>query len=154
MAGGVAHDVNNNLTVALTCADLIERVARAGTREPSDEGKTQQLCAAIREACSNASALTRQLLTLGRRDVLKLEAVSVARVLERVERLLQSSLGRRVRVTVSVPGELPPVYVDARQLEQVGDQPGHRRPRRHAGRRRRSASSPSAATVCPRATAS
>jgi CheY-like chemotaxis protein len=104
--------VNNNLMVALACAELIERTAGADTQ-------VQQFCASIRAACSNASSLSRQLLTLGRRDVSQPELVSLATLLQRIERLLQTSVGKRVRVQVAVPSNLPRVRVDPKQLEQV-----------------------------------
>jgi signal transduction histidine kinase/ActR/RegA family two-component response regulator len=112
MAGGVAHDVNNNLTVALAGAELIERSSA------TDE-KARRLGASIREACENASMLTRQLLALGRRELTRPEVVRVGAVLPRVERLLHSMLGRGVALSVSIPPDLPPVLVDPRQLEQV-----------------------------------
>lgn len=112
VAGGVAHDVNNNLTVALTAAELIERAANSDPR-------IRQLGASIREACENASILTRQLLALGRRELSRPEVIEVAAVLPRLERLLRTTIGRAIALRIAVPSDLPAVYVDPRQLEQV-----------------------------------
>ncbi len=112
VAGGVAHDVNNNLTVMLAGAELIERAEQADDR-------VRQLAASILDACHSASLLTRQLLTLGRRDLARPERVDVASTLSRIERLLRATLGRGVKLTMTAAPNLPPVHVDPRQLEQV-----------------------------------
>ena len=112
VSGCMAHDINNNLTVTLASVELIERKA-------GQDGAMRGLCESIRQAVENASGLTRQLLTLGRRDVSRPQIVELPGVFERLERLLSTVLGHAVQLTITLPEQVPPVLVDAGQLEQV-----------------------------------
>lgn len=112
LAGGLAHDVNNNLTVALTYAELIERRATA-------DPMIGEMCATIKEACSNASKLGQQLLSVGRGDALAPQRVSLQGATQHLERLLRATVGKGVHLRVEIPQDLPEVYVDPVQLERV-----------------------------------
>lgn len=108
LAGGVAHDVNNNLTVALANATLLQKRG-AATPELQD----------IIDACENAATLTRQLLAIGRRDVMQREVVPVRDILLKLERVMGSALGSEIRGRVELPPPEVTVRVDASQLLQA-----------------------------------
>jgi signal transduction histidine kinase len=59
LAGGVAHDFNNALTVILACASEL-------TRDPKDDA-TRELAVDIERAARAAAATTRQLLTFAKK---------------------------------------------------------------------------------------
>jgi PAS domain S-box-containing protein len=107
LAGGVAHDFNNMLTIILGSVELLQR------RSPSEE--TQ----AIKEAATRAVSLTRQLLAFGRRQVLQAESVELGRAFEEARPLLERLLHEEIRLEVMRPPR--PVYavVDRAQLDQV-----------------------------------
>jgi len=113
LAGGLVHDVNNNLAAAQAGAELIERNASADER-------SRRLARSIREACENAGALSRQLLALGRGgQAADLQEVEVPTVFRRLERLLQTIVGEEIGVEFSAEDDLPCVYANPQQLEQV-----------------------------------
>ncbi|MEZ6183605.1 MAG: PAS domain-containing protein [Planctomycetota bacterium] len=112
LAGGVAHDFNNLLTAILGYSDLTLRrlaaddAARGGVEE-------------IHKAGQRAAALTRQLLSFSRRQVLQLRVLNVNGLVEDMSKLLHRLLGEDVTLTVSLGAGLPCVKVDPSQLEQV-----------------------------------
>ncbi len=108
LAGGVAHDFNNVLTVILGYCELLRRRQRASTE--LDE---------ISSAARRASQLTRQLLAFGRRQVLQVEAVDLNGLIRGLQRLLRRSVGDDIVVTTTLADEALWVVVDAGQMEQV-----------------------------------
>ncbi len=112
LAGGVAHDFNNLLSIVLGASESIERDLPVGSPLREDVKD-------IREAAERGAALTRQLLSLGRREVRAAELLDVNAVVQNVSRLLVRALGPRVHTDVQLdPGALT-VVADAGQLEQV-----------------------------------
>jgi two-component system, cell cycle sensor histidine kinase and response regulator CckA len=111
LAGGVAHDFNNILTVIRTYVGLaIERA--------SDEALRGDL-ETVQDAAMRAAALTRQLLAVSRRQVMRREVLRVGEVVTDLTRLLTRTLSEDVRLAVHLAKEEPYVEVDRSQLEQV-----------------------------------
>ena len=112
LAGGVAHDFNNLLSVMLGAAEsLSEMLPR--------ESALREDVRDIRESAERGAALTRQLLSLGRRDVHAPTFVDINEIVQRVTRLLQRVIGPQVRTEVTSATQALIVYADAGQLEQV-----------------------------------
>ncbi len=65
LAGGVAHDFNNMLTVILSCVESLRMDAEAG--QPAQAEDVDE----IRAAADRAHDLTRQLLAFARRQVIQ-----------------------------------------------------------------------------------
>lgn len=111
LAGGIAHDFNNALTVILGTAESITfarslDAARGGARD-------------IIDASRRAAELTRQLLTLGRRQVSKPRAVHMEEFLGRFRCTLPRVLPSHISVRVDVePGD-PVASVDPAELERA-----------------------------------
>ena len=112
LAGGVAHDFNNLLTVILGSCDLLAvRPEVAGSEVPE--------LAAIRDAAESAASLAAQLLTFGRKQSRRPQALDLAAVVERVRGLVTPLLGRSVTLIVEArPGEAL-THADPGQVEQV-----------------------------------
>ena len=113
LAGGVAHDFNNMLTVILASAELafdaLERDHRAW-----------QDVEAVRAAAQRGVDLTGQLLTFSRRQVLAPSATDVGGVVRDLGPLLQRLVGRAVTVVLAIPASRQrPALVDSHQLEQA-----------------------------------
>jgi PAS domain S-box-containing protein len=112
LAGGVAHDLNNLLSPVLSFADLLLEEAAPASQQAEDLGQ-------IKRAAERARDLTRQLLALGRKQVLDIRTLDLRTELARFERLLRLALREDVRLVQRIPATLGPVRADPGQLEQV-----------------------------------
>ena len=112
LAGGIAHDFNNLLTAITGYAQL----AREALAE--QDGTAADLDEVLR-ASERASALTRQLLAFGRRQVLEHVPVDLNRIVAETEQMLVRLLGETIAIERRLDPELAPVQADPAQLEQV-----------------------------------
>ncbi|MGZ3545625.1 MAG: PAS domain S-box protein [Gemmatimonadaceae bacterium] len=112
LAGGVAHDFNNLLTVILSYTDmLIEGVA---PKDPRAEDLDQ-----IRKAAVAAAALTRQLLTFSRQQVIEPRLLDLNEVVSGSVKMLERLIGEDVELKTALVSEPLTLMIDPGQLEQV-----------------------------------
>jgi two-component system cell cycle sensor histidine kinase/response regulator CckA len=112
LAGGIAHDFNNLLTVVIAHAEFLLRGGPDAPEWRDDIGK-------ITEAAMRAATLTRQLLAFGRKQVLLPRTLALNEVIERIGSVLDASIGEEIRLSLSLAPDLPPIFADPGQLEQV-----------------------------------
>jgi two-component system cell cycle sensor histidine kinase/response regulator CckA len=112
LVGGVAHDFNNMLGVILGTTDLL-----AFDLAPDDPRR--QDFEIIAETAQRASALTRQLLAIGRRGHGAPQALDAHLVLEGARTLLEKLLGVNISLTIELEAESSWIVIDPTQLEQV-----------------------------------
>lgn len=112
LTGGIAHDFNNLLTVMSGSLQLLEE------RCSEDPDSAELIASALRSACRGAE-LTRKLLAFARRQRLSPTAVSPARLLEDLEKMLRRTLGDTIQLVVECPADAPAVYADASQLDSA-----------------------------------
>lgn len=112
LAGGIAHDFNNTLSVIVGFAEMLRE-------QLAEKDPLQEHCAQIARAAERATSLTRQLLAFGRKQVLRLEVMSPADVIRRLERVLARVLGADVELQVRLPSDLGLIRADPAQVEQV-----------------------------------
>jgi two-component system, cell cycle sensor histidine kinase and response regulator CckA len=116
LAGGVAHDFNNLLMVIGGYAGLL-------LRRVADDPEHAKEVEAIARAADRASAITGQLLTISRHQVVAPEVVDVDAVLEEMGSVLALAAGGGVDVSIihqSLPDDPPRLtLIDPAQLEQV-----------------------------------
>jgi two-component system cell cycle sensor histidine kinase/response regulator CckA len=112
LAGGVAHDFNNLLSVIQGTADLILMDAEPGSAVRADVEE-------IRHAAEQGASVTRQLLAFSRKQRLEPAAVDLNAEIRRSEKMLRRLLGEDVRLETSLQDGIPPLFVDAGQMEQV-----------------------------------
>jgi nitrogen-specific signal transduction histidine kinase/ActR/RegA family two-component response regulator len=112
LAGGVAHDFNNMLTIILGYSDLL--LDSLNERDPLRESVL-----AIDEAATRAARLTRQLLAFSRRQVLQFEVLDINAVVAGIREMAQRLIGEDITLTVSLQPDLRRVRADSAQLEQV-----------------------------------
>ncbi len=110
LTGGVAHDFNNLLMAVLGSLTLLEK------RLPDDPQCRRLLKNAVQGA-QRGAALTQRLLAFSRRQELKPEAVDLAALVGGMQELLKRALGLAVDLKCTFSDPLPPVLVDANQLE-------------------------------------
>jgi signal transduction histidine kinase/CheY-like chemotaxis protein len=112
LAGGVAHDFNNFLTVILGFSALAAEDLR-------DHPEALENLARVQSAAERAAALTRQLLIFGRRDRPQVEVVDLNTVIEGTDSILKAAVGEVVDLRIRLAEGLGPVRVDVSQIEQV-----------------------------------
>jgi two-component system, cell cycle sensor histidine kinase and response regulator CckA len=113
LAGGVAHDFSNVLAVILGYSDLLMRDLPAG------DPRIREYADGIVEAANRAVGVTRQLLTLSRKKLLRPEVLSVNKVVQDIGKLLSRAIGERIELTTRLGDQIPPILADADQLAQV-----------------------------------
>jgi signal transduction histidine kinase len=113
LAGGVAHDFNNMLTVILSCVAGIREAQERGT--PVDPEDVQQ----IQEAGERAREFTAQLLAFARRQVIAPVPLDLNGVVRSSERLLRRVIGEDVELVVRTQPGLWPILCDPAQMEQL-----------------------------------
>ena len=111
LAGGVAHDFNNMLTVVNGYADLLA-LALEGDERQADANE-------IRKAGARATELTAQLLAFGRRSKRALEPVDLNGRIEAMVPMLRRLLGEDIEFGVALDQTLGAVEADPSQLDQV-----------------------------------
>ena len=112
LAGGVAHDFNNLLAVILPHAEMAARTRDLAPRV------TESL-SAIGEAAARAATLTRQLLQLGRRNVLQPRDLDLNEEVTRFVRMLRRVLREDLSLHVQLASAALAVSVDTNMLDQV-----------------------------------
>jgi len=112
LAGGVAHDLNNLLTVIRGHTDLISLQIDPAHEIAEDVGR-------IREAADRASDLARQLLAFARRQVLAPTVVDLNAAVERLRPVLESLLSSDQALVIGLDPAAGNVRVDPSQLDQV-----------------------------------
>jgi PAS domain S-box-containing protein len=111
LAGGIAHETNNQMTVVLGTVAFLLRGATSGeVREDLEQ---------IRRAAENTAAITRQLLAFSRRQVLKPQVVDLNAAVSAVAPILRRALGESSRLALRLSPEVGPVTADPGQLDQV-----------------------------------
>ena len=112
LAGGVAHDFNNLLTVILSYSGML-------LGESSLNAEQREEIEGIRGAGESAAALTRQLLTFSRQDVLQPQYVHLNEHIESTTRMLCRLIGENVQLEVLANATQDVVFADPGQIQQV-----------------------------------
>jgi PAS domain S-box-containing protein len=112
LAGGVAHDFNNALTVILGFTDVLALQIGADTPMGQD-------LAEIRHAAQHAAGLTHQLLAFSRQQPLNLVIVDLNDLVRDASGMLQRLIGETVRVQTIIAASMCPLKADRAQLQQV-----------------------------------
>jgi PAS domain S-box-containing protein len=112
LAGGIAHDFNNLLTViAGNCDALLDEL-------PKGE-EAYAITGEIRDAGDRAAALTRQLLSFSRKEVMEARVVDLGSVVADTEKLLRRVLGEDVLLQILTGPEPLWVRIDPGSWVQV-----------------------------------
>jgi two-component system cell cycle sensor histidine kinase/response regulator CckA len=112
LAGGVAHDFNNMLTVITSYGDLLLGDLEAGDRRRDDIEE-------ILKAARGAATLTRQLLAFSRQEVIQPRPISVNAIVAGTEKMLKRVIGEDVELAADLAAEPSTVMCDPGQLEQI-----------------------------------
>jgi PAS domain S-box-containing protein len=112
LAGGVAHDINNILTVIASYTQLLlgDAALPHGMRDDMNE---------VRLAADRAAVLTRQLLAFSRKQILHPAVLDVNDVVGEMSSMLARLIREDVHLEVKLGVNVQPVFVDRGQLEQI-----------------------------------
>ena len=112
LAGGVAHDFNNVLTVITGRIDFLLGAPNLDAEQETD-------LAEIRKAAERAAELTRQLLAFSRKQLLQPRVVDLNRTLDEVEPMLRRLIGEDIQIRIMPGDDLGSVTADPGQLQQI-----------------------------------
>jgi signal transduction histidine kinase len=112
LAGGVAHDFNNIITIVLGHAELLKIQLEA-----LDEDASSSL--SILDAAERATRMTSQLLALGRRQPQRLEPIDVADLADQLSSFFRDVIGENIELLFSLDEDDCLVLGDRSHLEQI-----------------------------------
>ena len=112
LTGGVAHDFNNVLQVVKGSLELLRQ-------EHKDTADIMRRVDTAAGAVERGAKLAAQLLAFARKQPLQPKATSLARVVLRMEDMLQRALGDAIAMQLVISDSLWNTLVDPNQLEHV-----------------------------------
>jgi signal transduction histidine kinase len=112
LAGGIAHDFSNVLTVVTqACERLKDRIA-------SGTAATTEVDMILRN-CERAAALTHRLQAFSRQQVLAPRPLDLGRLIHTASELLEQFIGEDVHLSIEIAEDLSAVEADPVQMQQV-----------------------------------
>ncbi|MEM9463393.1 MAG: PAS domain-containing protein [Myxococcota bacterium] len=112
LSGGIAHDLNNLLTVLHTGAEILRDTAVASS-------DAAFIIDDIARASTRAAALTRHLLAYGRRQLLRPVRLDLNEVVEAQRERLLKEVGAQIELTLALAAKPCPVFVDHEGIVQA-----------------------------------
>ncbi|MBO6940083.1 MAG: response regulator [Deltaproteobacteria bacterium] len=110
LAGGIAHDFNNILAAIIGLGELI--ADQVGPETASD-------VRTLLDTAERGAAMTERLLAFARREEVTPVSFRIDELLEGLQTLLGRILGSRIDLTITIEQNLPSVFLDPSQLEQI-----------------------------------
>ena len=111
LAGGVAHHLNNILSIISSHASLLQE---AGPDEKTGE-HLDQICAAV----NRATSLSRQMLMVGGQLATRPEPLALNGLIQELDQTLRRVVGDKAGLQCALDPLLPPVFADPRVIEHV-----------------------------------
>jgi two-component system, cell cycle sensor histidine kinase and response regulator CckA len=112
LAGGIAHDINNLMTVVIGCGDLL-------LEELERDGEQWHLVKEMKDAGDRAVTMARQLLAFSRKQLLVTEVVRLDDIINRILPTLRRVIGSHITIDALHEELLGNVRVDVGQIDQV-----------------------------------
>ncbi len=112
LAGGVAHDMNNNLNAILSSVYALKKEMAAFGRAYPDLDT-------ITAACERGAQLTQNLLGFARKSTDRTETFSVNVILDGVRSILERTVSKDIRIETSLAPETPCIEGDKSQIENA-----------------------------------
>ena len=117
LAGGVAHDFNNLMTVVIGNLNSVERrLARSG---PADAAAIGRPITAAMQGAKRAASLTQRLLAFSRQQVLAPQQVDLNDLVASLSDMLTRTVGETIAVETILESGLWPTFADVSQLENA-----------------------------------
>lgn len=117
MAAGIAHEINQPLAAIATYSEALTRLLANGS---VDHDSLAQACSGIAKQARRASRVVENLRSLTRKHEPKREILDVNSLIHDAMRLVEADANsENIPVAVHYAPQLPEVYGDAAQLQQV-----------------------------------
>lgn len=112
LAGGVAHDFNNILTIILSSTILLQR----GIIEPEKFSKALDT---ITKASQRGASLVKQLLTFARKADVLFESVNVNEIVRELTKMLEETFPRTITFSLDLTEPISSITADVTQINQA-----------------------------------
>ncbi len=112
LAGGVAHDFNNMLTVILGFTHAA--MDRLDPSDPICRDLTE-----VRNAAQRSADLTKQLLTFARKQIIDPKVIDLNDTVQQMMGMLKRLMGETIQVAWHPEANLWPVKMDPSQIDQI-----------------------------------
>jgi PAS domain S-box-containing protein len=112
LSGGVAHDFNNLITGIIGITQDVREALGADSPHANDLRE-------VLEAAEKASALTRQLLAFGRRQITTPIVLDLNAIIRDMNKIFSRLLGEDIEVLMKLDPHLGAIKADQSQLEQL-----------------------------------
>ncbi len=112
LAGGVAHDYNNSLTIILGFADM-------ALKEVGAESRAARYLQEIIGAANRSAAITRQLLAFARKQIIEPVVMDLNATVESTLKMLRRLIGEDVELVWKPGSHLWKVKMDPAQVDQI-----------------------------------
>ncbi|HYC73184.1 MAG TPA: transporter substrate-binding domain-containing protein, partial [Opitutaceae bacterium] len=112
LVGGIAHEFNNLLTPIMLKVSTLQL-------ERTDDRRYQDDLGLMMTTLKRAADLTRRLLAFGRRSEARAENIPLAATVDNCIALLQQTIDRRIRITSSLPVDVPTLTGNATSVSQI-----------------------------------
>ena len=112
IAGGIARELNNSITTILGNVELARQ-------DMASHPRALESLEEIRSAGARARALVQQVLSFSRRQPTERKLLVLAPLIEESMHLLHATLPARVTLEVECDANVPAVFADPAQIEQI-----------------------------------
>lgn len=112
LVGGVAHDFNNLL-------NIVQGYVSAIRQDLANPMKLEESIDVIDGAVKEGASLVQQLLTIARKQKVKIELTNVNSLLTKMAKWLENMLPKTIRIVLDLDPEVPQIWADANQLNQI-----------------------------------
>jgi two-component system, cell cycle sensor histidine kinase and response regulator CckA len=113
LAGGVAHDFNNMLTIIGANVELLLMT------DMNLQPESKEYLNGVATATERATTLTRQLLAFSRSEAMQMQVLNLNDLIVAFTKLIGRILGEDIRVQNELAPKLPPVKGDPGMIEQI-----------------------------------
>jgi len=112
LAGGIAHDFKNLMTVILGYAEVIK-----DTIKP--ENSLWKFIDIIEKTAQRGASLASKILTVTKKESLEMKVIDINAIVKETLEILERSIPKEIEIRVSLQKNLPPIKADPTQLQQV-----------------------------------
>jgi two-component system, cell cycle sensor histidine kinase and response regulator CckA len=113
LAGGIAHEYNNLLTIITGYSELILRSERCRDAELQNDMEE------IKGAAERGALLTRKIMAFSRVQILQPRIVSANEIVRAARGRLEALLGHRIALVLALGRDVGCIEVDAEKMERV-----------------------------------